>query len=47
MHQNITPFKVLSVYQVNINGCAIKVFSKSYLGLGGDDPRRFMRAHHY
>ena len=36
-----------NIYQVNINGCAIKVYSKTFLGLGGDDLRKFMRAYHY
>lgn len=33
-----------NVYNVNINGCSINVYSKTYLGLGGDDARKFMRA---
>jgi Golgi nucleoside diphosphatase len=36
-----------NIYQVNINGCAIKVYSKTFLGLGGDDARKFMRAYNY
>lgn len=36
-----------NIYQVNINGCAIKIYSKTILGLGGDDARKFMRAYHY
>lgn len=36
-----------NIYQVNINGCAIKVYSKTFLGLGGDDARKFMRAYDY
>jgi hypothetical protein len=36
-----------NIYQVNINGCAIKVYSKTFLGLGGDDARKFMRAYKY
>lgn len=33
-----------NIYNVNINGCSINVYSKTYLGLGGDDARKFMRA---
>ena len=36
-----------NIYQVNINGCTIKIYSKTILGLGGDDARKFMRAYHY
>lgn len=36
-----------NVYNVSINGCSINVFSKTYLGLGGDDARKFMRAYGY
>lgn len=36
-----------NIYQVSINGCSIKVYSKTFLGLGGDDARKFMRAYHY
>jgi hypothetical protein len=36
-----------NIYQVNINGCAIKVYSKSFLGLGADDSRKYMRAYNY
>jgi hypothetical protein len=36
-----------NIYQVNINGCAIKVYSKTFLGLGVDDARKFMRATNY
>ncbi len=36
-----------NIYQVNINGCPIKVYSKTFLGLGGDDARKFMRAYNY
>lgn len=36
-----------NIYQVNINGCSIKVYSKTFLGLGGDDARKFMRAYNY
>ena len=36
-----------NIYEVNINGCAIKVYSKTFLGLGGDDARKFVRAYNY
>lgn len=36
-----------NIYQFNINGCTIKVYSKTFLGLGGDDARKFMRAYNY
>jgi len=36
-----------NIYSVSINGCSINVFSKTYLGLGGDDARKFMRAYGY
>jgi hypothetical protein len=36
-----------NIYNVNINGCIINVYSKTYLGLGGDDARKFMRALNY
>jgi len=36
-----------NIYNVNINGCSINVYSKTFLGLGGDDARKFMRAYNY
>lgn len=36
-----------NVYPVSINGKTYNVFSKTYLGLGGDDTRKFMRAYGY
>ena len=36
-----------NVYPVKINGYSYNVFSKSFLGLGGDDARKFMRAYDY
>jgi hypothetical protein len=41
------PNDTANVYNVNINGCSINVYSKTYLGLGGDDARKFMRALNY
>jgi hypothetical protein len=37
----------VNIYNVDINGCNINVYSKTYLGLGGDDARKFMRALNY
>lgn len=42
-----TPSDSANIYNVNINGCTIHVYSKTYLGLGGDDARKFMRALNY
>lgn len=36
-----------NVYPVTINGRSYNVFSKTYLGLGGDDARKFMRSYGY
>ena len=36
-----------NIYNVNINGCNINVYSKTFLGLGGDDSRKYMRAFGY
>ena len=36
-----------NVYPVSINGKTYNVFSKTYLGLGGDDTRKFVRAYGY
>jgi hypothetical protein len=36
-----------NVYNVTINGRSFNVFSKTYLGLGQDDARKFMRAFNY
>ena len=42
-----TPSDSANIYNVNVNGCSINVYSKTYLGLGGDDARKFMRALNY
>jgi hypothetical protein len=42
-----TPDDSANIYNVNINGCSMNVYSKTYLGLGGDDTRKFMRALNY
>ena len=36
-----------NVYTVSINGHTYNVFSKTYLGLGGDDARKYVRASGY
>lgn len=36
-----------NVYTVRINGYNYNVYSKTFLGLGGDDMRKFMRAYGY
>lgn len=41
------PDEAKNIYNVNINGCSINVFSKTFLGLGSDDARKFMRAFNY
>ena len=44
---SITPSAANNVYSVTINGHSYNVFSKTYLGLGGDDARKFMRSYNY
>ena len=36
-----------NIYKVEINGCSMNVFSKTFLGLGGDDTRKLMRAFNF
>lgn len=36
-----------NVYTVTINGYTYNVFSKTFLGLGGDDARKYMRSYGY
>jgi hypothetical protein len=36
-----------NIYKVNINGCSMNIYSKTFLGLGADDARKFMRAYNY
>lgn len=43
----IQPGDANNVYTVKINGYSYNVFNKTYLGLGGDDARKFMRAYGY
>ena len=44
---NLMASDAANVYNVNLNGCSINVYSKTFLGLGGDDARKFMRAYNY
>lgn len=44
---SIAPSDANNVYSVTINGRSYNVFSKTYLGLGGDDARKFMRSYGY
>lgn len=44
---NASASDAANIYNVNINGCSINVYSKTFLGLGGDDARKFMRAYNY
>ena len=42
-----TPSTTGNVYKVTINGKTFNVYSKSFLGLGADDARKYMRAESY
>jgi len=44
---SILPSDANNVYSVRINGYSYNVFSKTYLGLGGDDARKFVRSYGY
>lgn len=44
---NTAPSDEANVYRVNINGYAYNVYSKTFLGLGGDDARKYMKAYDY
>lgn len=44
---NTTPSDAANVYPVAINGYAFNVYSKSFLGLGGDDARKYVKAYNY
>mgnify|MGYP000311819411 CR=1 FL=1 len=44
---NLSPSDRDNVYQVSINGKTFNVYSKTFLGLGGDDARKFVRAFNY
>ena len=44
---NTTPSDAANVYPVLINGHNFNVYSKTYLGLGGDDARKYVKAYNY
>ena len=44
---NTTPNDESNVYRVAINGKTFNVYSKTILGLGGDDARKYVRAYNY
>ncbi len=44
---NTTPSERGNVYLVSINGKIFNVYSKTFLGLGGDDARKYVRAYNY
>ncbi len=44
---NTTPSDAANVYPVAINGHAFNVYSKTFLGLGGDDARKYVKSYDY
>lgn len=44
---NAAPNNESNVYRVSINGKTFNVYSKTLLGLGGDDARKYVRAYNY
>jgi hypothetical protein len=44
---NSSPSDADNVYRVSINGRTFSVFSKTFLGLGGDDARKYVKAFNY
>lgn len=44
---NATPNDESNIYRVAINGKVFNVYSKTILGLGGDDARKYVRAYNY
>ena len=44
---NASPSEEATVYPVAINGYAFNVYSKTFLGLGADDARKYVRAYNY
>lgn len=44
---SIPPGDANNVFPVKINGYTYNIFSKTFLGLGGDDARKFMRSYGY
>ena len=44
---NTPPSDPANVYPVTINGYSFNVYSKTFLGLGGDDARKYVKAYNY
>lgn len=44
---NANPSDESNIYRVSINGKTFNVYSKTILGLGGDDARKYVRAYNY
>lgn len=44
---NNSPSDAENVYRVSINGRSFNVYSKTFLGLGGDDARKYVKAINY
>ena len=44
---NTPPNDAANVYRVSINGHDFNVYSKTFLGLGGDDARKYVKAYNY
>ena len=44
---NTPPSDAANVYRVSINGYSFNVYSQSFLGLGGDDARKYVKAYDY
>jgi hypothetical protein len=44
---NTPPSDASNVYPVLINGYSFNVYSKTFLGLGGDDARKYVKAYNY
>lgn len=44
---NDSPSDAANIYRVSINGRTYNVFSKTFLGLGGDDARKYVKAFNY
>lgn len=42
-----SPSDAANVYLVSINGYTFNVYSKTFLGLGGDDARKYVKAYNY
>lgn len=44
---NTPPSDAANVYRVTINGYTFNVYSKTFLGLGADDARKYVKAYNY